>query len=47
MAVRYSTAGLLFAARLSASYVGEDNERKVPVMITAQFWGRWNVSSVS
>ena len=33
MAVRYSTAGLLFAFSLSASYVGEDNERKVPVMI--------------
>ncbi|MCW0135943.1 hypothetical protein OIU92_03185 [Escherichia coli] len=33
MAVRYSTAGLLLPSRLSASYVGEDNERKVPVMI--------------
>lgn len=34
MAVRYSTAGLLFAfSSERASYVGEDNERKVPVMI--------------
>ncbi|XNM56510.1 aminoacyl--tRNA ligase-related protein [Escherichia coli] len=39
MAVRYSTAGLLFAFSSSASYVGEDNERKVPVMIHRAFLG--------
>lgn len=33
MAVRNGTAGLLLPQRLSASYVGEDNERQVPVMI--------------
>lgn len=33
MAVRYSTADFSLPSRLSASYVGEDNERKVPVMI--------------
>jgi threonyl-tRNA synthetase len=33
MAVRYCTAGLLLPQRLSASYVGENNERQVPVMI--------------
>ncbi len=34
MAVRYRTAGTsLLPQRLSASYVGENNERQVPVMI--------------
>lgn len=33
MAVWYSTAGLSLPGRLGASYVAENNERKVPVML--------------
>ncbi|XPE47127.1 threonine--tRNA ligase [Shigella flexneri] len=44
-AVRYSWTSP--ADRLSASYVGEDNERQVPVMIHRAILGSWSASLAS